>query len=244
MHIDIHNFIRSLKEDRLCLENPVVPDGVINVSHLVEPLFAITRNGRALASDVEYDHARFLGELLGSLVPLEASNDHRDHAIIVISLLLLRAIDTAVTIHGDTTTEEILMMAADCHELDSLRRDMSALPCYLHPDGSTAPNFASLPMLSRARPITAAMLKGFVKRHFRPTLPHLFTDPEEVEDYLDHDEASFDFEYVDASTIEGDDVDPLSGFDEFERHFFNHQYKAYEAGASLDELDDIDDDGE
>ena len=241
MHFDIHNFIRSLTHDRICLENPVIPDGVINVSHLVEPLFAITRNGRALVSDVEYDRPRFLSDLLSSLVPSDASMNHRDHAIIVLSLLLLRAIDTAVAMHGDTTMEEILMMAADRDELDALRHDMSALPYVIDDDGNIRPNFASLSIFAHPRPITWQMLNGFVERHFLPTLPDLFLDDEEQESEVAHPQRINDFEYVDEESVGAFEADPLNGFDEFERHFFDNHYKAYEAGAEINDLIDFDD---
>ncbi len=241
MHFDIHDFIRSLMHDRFSPEDPVIPDGVVDMSDLVDPLLSIARNGRALRSDVDYDHARFIGEWLAGQIDRKDRADAKDRTIFGSKIMILLLVDAVARVYGDTVAEELLMMAADRDRIRALERELSALPYVLDADGNIRTNFASLSIFACARPITRKMLNGFVERHYLPTLPDLFVDGEEQEPEAVHPRRINDFEYVDADTIENAEVDPLDGFDEFERHFFDNHYKEYEAGAEIDDLIDLDD---
>lgn len=242
MHFDIHDFIRSLTHDRFSPEDPVIPDGVVDMSDLVDPLLLITRNGRALRSDVDYDHARFIGEWLTGQIDRDDRADAKDCTIFGLQAVILLIFDAVTKVYGDMVAEELLMMVTDRDRVRALARELSAVPYVLDANGNIRPNFASLSIFACARPITRKMLNGFVERHYLSTLPDLFVDDEEQ----DHDAVLprqiNDFEYVDADTIENAEVDPLNGFDEFERHFFDNHYRAYEAGAEIDDLINLDED--
>ena len=121
MRIDLATFISSLLDDRFSIEVPQIPDGLCDLSCLVDPLVPITRRGRALSSNQEYAHATFIGELLKRLFPQDTTRDQLEDGIIALIFLFLMTVDQAVELHGDTTTEELLMMALDQDRLRALK---------------------------------------------------------------------------------------------------------------------------
>ena len=238
MKISLNQFIRSLRSDRSTFENPVIPEGTCDLSHIADPLSGITRYGRPLHSDTEYSLAEFIGNFLAELAPEEATKEQLESAIMTVVLLLIHTFDAAVTLHGDTSAEELLMLAVGRDKFKDIKELLGSTPLVVDTDGSLRPNIAALPVFARARRKTKRMLDGFVRRHLVPTLPDLFTDEDQDLDTSDtprfHTEKSI--VVVDPADMGDLEVDELDGWDDEYDHFMANQFKAYENGADLDDL--------
>lgn len=248
MRIDLATFISSLLDDRFSIEEPRIPDGLCDLSCLVDPLVPITRRGRALSSNEEYAHATFIGELLARLFPREATREQLEDGIIALIFVFQLTVDTAVELHGDTTTEELLMMALNQDSIRDLKRILGATPYTEHQDNELRPNIASLPMFANARPVTDAMISGFIRRHLAPHLPAMFAAddaPEPTTDGTDRPNKNIRFsELEDVPNLDDLEADSLEGWDEIHEHFMDNQYVQYERGRDLDDILSADVDGD
>jgi hypothetical protein len=240
MHLDLATFISSLLDNRFSVEDPRIPDGLCDLSSLVDPLVPVTRKGRALSSHEDYSHATFVGQLLARLFPREATKEQLECGIIALVFLFQLTVDTAVELHGDTTTEELLMMALNQDSIRQLKRILGATPCTASQDGAHQPNLASLPMFADARPVTDSIINGFIKRHLAPHLPTFFADDEDTEpseDQLPHPGTVTRLsEMEDAPELEDLEADALDGWDEIHEHFMDNHYVQYEMGRDLDDI--------
>ena len=231
-------FIRSLLSDRLDIDSPVVPDGICDYSEIADLIEVLTRDGRAVYSNDPYSYATMMGRVLSELFLKEQTDEERQIGVIGMSLMFACILETAVEVCGDTTAEEIIMIALNLDRIRGIRRHLGALPYSCGDDGKIYPNFASLPVFAKARPITMQQRDGFARRHLVPTLPDLFVDDEDEKSEVETDppRGTFRSEPVDPEDLENAEADQFNGFEDFYDHFWENQYKAYEEGTPLGEL--------
>jgi len=245
MHIGIAKLIESLEKDRFDVTNPRIPDGVAELSDCITPLQALTREGRALKSDMPYDRAEMIARLLGAYIDADSDIEDHERAIVGLVALLMCVLDTVCEIKPDLTPEEILMDAANCDWLRQLGREFANVEYTLDEAGGMNLNLAALRMFSKSMPLDRRALDGFVRRRMTPHLESIF-DPAVagLGDNLGDDSetgdvdrpASYKFDLINESELGDLFADPLEGFDEMQDHFDRTDYQRYMNGESLDEI--------
>ena len=245
MHFDIGKLIESLKKDRFDSTNPRIPDGVADLSDCITPLQALTREGRALKSDMPYSRAEMTARLIGAYLNGDSDIDDHMKAVVGLVTLVICILETVREIKPDLTPEEILMGAANCDWLRQLAREFANVEYTLDESGGMNLNLAALPIFAEAVPLDRRALDGFVRRWMTPHLESIF-DPAAAglgDDSGDESEtgdvnrpASYKFELIDESELGELFADPLEGFDEMQDHFDRTDYQRYMNGESLDEI--------
>lgn len=242
---ELFSFIRSLQNDRFIVEKPGIPDGVFDMSEILKGLKEISRHGRFLNSDVDYDHGRAIADLLSCLCTETPDGKRLEHVIMCLSIVLICVLDAAVEVNQNTCAEELLMMAIGPDALTDLMSEFKNVPYMFNDEGALQVNFAALTLFSRVRPITQRKLRAFTERHYLETLPFLFEEESEMQKSSERDDKTRATRpYVPTSEeIQDMTMDRLEGFDEFYDYFWGHHYKWYSEGAALEDLPNMPDEG-
>jgi hypothetical protein len=223
----LKDITESLLNDRSSLADPIIPDGVMDFSHLGDGLLAITRDGRALRSDVEYGVAEFFGRLLNGLLPPSPTTRDFERAILSLIILLGDVLNTVCTRYGDTSYEEILIDAANQDLLRARLTALSAVPIRIKPDGSVVPLFGLVDLFFGAHPITDKMRDGYVLRRW---LPFVTTSEEDQEAEPIVEEAP-DIKpprKVNLSDLGDLVADANNGFEDYDKFYFDNQDRYHE----------------
>lgn len=227
MEFSLNDIIKSLLNDRSSLADPIVPDGVADLSFIADALLSITKHGRALQSDAEYGVAHFYGELLSGLVPPNPTRQDLEKAIVSFLVLLDNVITTVCDRYGDTSYEEILIDAANQDSLRAQSKELSAVPIRINPDGSVVPLFALVPLFAAVRPITVTMRDGYVQRRW---LPYVTLSEEEQEDKpaTQSPPEAKPPRKVNLSGLGDLVADANNGFDDYDAFYFDNQDRYHE----------------
>jgi len=229
MNFNLHDFIKSLKEDRSSLEHPVVPDGLIDCSSLIKRLLPLTHDGRALRSDVEYGIAEFTARLLAAVTTGEDGREDPFGAVISLVVVILRLGNEVADRYGDTSLEELLIDALHQDDLRALAREFAAVPMRLDGEGRPTPIPSLIKLFFASRPITLAMRDGYVQRR---KLPYMSEEPTESGKLQDED-----FEVWEPKAPSGkcnlSDFDNLiadccEGFGDYETFYFDNEDRYHE----------------
>jgi hypothetical protein len=224
MNFNLDDIIKSLASDRSSLESPLVPDGLVDWSSLIKRLLPLTRNGRALRSDVDYGIAEFVARLAKTVTTDEDGREDVTGGIICLTLLLVKLADVVADRYGDTSLEELLIDALHQDDLRALASDFTAIPAKIDDNGRLVPIVSLIRMFFSSRPATVQMRDGYVQRR---KLPYIGAGLNEVD--LCRDE---DFEVHELGTPSGkcnlSDFDNLTadcceGFDDYENFYFENE---------------------
>lgn len=211
----INDIIASLLNDRHDDQSPTIPDGTIDLAHVITPLRTLTQDGRALYSDQQYAIAQMIGRLLAAYIPDNPTNEDMARCILGLAVLIARMLRTVHALFPEMSMEEFLIDPADQDDLIALARIMAATPLVTTPDGQTRPNIAQLPIFHQPTPITPEQMEGFGQRRIAPyenyeipagTILVTPVDPDDIPE-----------------TPEETISDPLNGFDEFFDHYYETQ---------------------
>jgi hypothetical protein len=227
MQFSLNDFIKSLLNDRSSLADPIIPDGVVDLSFIIDPLLTITKEGRALRSDVEYGVTNFYGQFLSGLLPANPTKQDYEKAIMSLVLLLDNVITTVCDRYGDTSHEEILIDAANQDTLRAQSKELSAVPIRINPDESATPLFGLLHIFAAARRITDKMRDGFVARRWLPFVTS--SEGEQIDDQIV--EAAPDAEpprIVNLSELGDLVADANNGFEDYDEFYFDNQDRYHE----------------
>jgi hypothetical protein len=215
MDFNLDDIIKSLASDRSSLENPLVPDGLIDWSSLIKRLLPLTHNGRALRSDVDYGIAEFIARLLKAVTTAEDGSEDVAGGIICLAVLLVRLADVVADRYGDTSLEELLIDALHQDDLRALASDFTAIPVSLDTNGLPTPTLGPIQLFFALRPITLQMRDGYVQRR---KLPYIGAELNDVD--LCRDE---DFEVHELSDFDNLIADCCEGFDDYENFYFENE---------------------
>lgn len=242
MRFRLNHFRQSLRSDRSPDDAPIIPDGVMDASSVIDPLIKLGQHGRALDSSEPHSMGEFIADMLDHMLPPRPRKEDLELAVISQATLIAAILRAVNTIHPDTTPEEVLMVAASQEETRELARDFAATPYVTDSKGLPRPLWSQLGHFSNAQPITTAMLRGFIKRHISPTmkrlraldLPEDDVDPPDGTPYSPPVEPGFEFFDIAEIDLESGTIDPLNGFDEFDREFFDHEEDYLDGGDDPD----------
>jgi len=224
MKFNLQDFIASLAADRSSLEHPIIPDGVIDYSSLVERLLPLTHDGRALRSDVEYGVADFAARLLHAATTDEDGRQDLVGAIVSLVIVIVVLGNVVADRYKDTSLEELLIDALHQDELRALARQLSIMPMRLDEDSQPTPIPSLLGLFAAPRQITTQMRDGYVQRR---KLPYITGEPNEVSQLQ-----SEDIEVLESKGTSGkcnlsdfDDLiaDGCEGFDDYEDFYFDNE---------------------
>ncbi len=241
MYFDINDFFDSLRDDRFDEDDPKIPEGLVDLSRVIDLISDVSSDGRMIKSDAAYAFGDFVDNRLRGML-LGTSEQDRTDAILALLVIFSLVLKQSATQHGVRAPEETLMHALDEMTLRNLRIEFSATPTVFTSEGRLRPNFLALSPFRIVADITPAMLTGFMKRNLTPHLPFLFLDSDEssaIGDRGVNDEtetSELDFQIVEGP-LEGTIADPLNGFDEFHWHFWLTDHDDYGDGLPVEGLD-------
>jgi hypothetical protein len=209
----ITDIISSLLNDRYDDSNPTFPDGLADLSQVVNGLRTLSKNGRAMQSDESYSIGNMLGHLLKAYIPEDPNIDDLTTTILGLTILIARILRAIPELVPDLSIEEFLIEPTDQQSLIDLGHTMKTIPFVIAPDGNQRPNLSQLPIFHSPISITQQALGGFAKRRIEP-----FQNSE-----FPANEAIFSFLEIEETAQESEDwiEDPLNGFDEFFDAYFN-----------------------
>jgi len=224
MKFNLRDFIKSLSEDRSSLEHPIVPDGLIDCSSLIERLLPLTHDGRALRSDVEYGIAEFVARLVDAATTGEDGGEDPIGAVISLVVVILRLGNEVADRYGDTSLEELLIDALHQDDLRALAREFSAVPMKLDSEGRPTPVPSLLKLFFASRPITLEMRDGYVQRR---KLPYMSEEPTESGELRDEDfevwEEKPPSRKCNLSDFDNLIADCCEGFGDYETFYFDNE---------------------
>jgi len=229
MNFNLRDFIKSLNEDRSSVERPVVPDGLIDCSSLIERLLPLTHNGRALRSDVEYGIAEFSARLLTAVTTNKDGRDDPYGAVIILLVVILRLANEVADRYGDTSLEELLIDALHQDDLRALAREFSVVPMKLDSEGRPTPIPSLLKLFFAPRPITLEMRDGYVQRR---KLPYMSEEPTESGELRDEDfevwQEKPPSRKCNLSDFDNLIADCCEGFGDYETFYFDNEDRYHE----------------
>lgn len=215
---DITRFISSLENDSREGADLRIPDGVIDLSDLSQPLVEVTREGRALDSSVPNAVGGFIARILRSSLPENPSIEDMGRTLISLTMLLSTILQRLPIASPDRSPEDYLIDLCDPWHLTAMREDLRVTPVVVEPDGTVRPNYAQMPVFNRAIPTTEEMFKRFADRHI---VPHL--EDERDGDESDEEPRLTRIELVDLKGTEDLTSDPFNGFDNYFDHYFDRE---------------------
>jgi len=224
MKFNLQDFIASLAVDRSSFDDPIIPDGVIDCSSLVQRLLPLTHDGRALRSDVEFGVAEFAARLLQAATTGEDGREDLVGAIVSLVIVIVVFGNVVADRYRDTSLEELFIDALHQDELRDLASQFSIMPMKLDEDGRPIPIPSLLGLFATPRQITIQMRDGYVQRR---KLPYITSEPNEVSQLQ-----SEDIEVLEPKGTSGkcnlsdfDDLiaDCCEGFDDYEAFYFDNE---------------------
>ncbi len=203
----INDIIASLLNDRHDDQSPTIPDGTIDLAHVITPLRTLTQDGRALYSDQQYAIAQMIGRLLAAYIPDNPTNDDLARCVLGLTVLIAQMLRTVHALFPEMSMEEFLIDPADQDDLIALARIMSATPLVTTPDGQERINIAQLPIFHEPTPITQAQIDGFGERRIAPYEDFELPEGMPLTTPVNPEHIPGPLEQITA--------DPLNGFDDF-----------------------------
>lgn len=217
-HLNIRNIITAMQQASHTDEtHNSIPDGLMNLSHLVTPLRAATIDGRAFDSEDEFALANFLGNLVGAFLPAKPTKADLTNCILGLTVFIAMILRTIPESYPDTTMEEFLIDAANQDRIIRLARSFAATPVTFDPAGQVQPNIAQFPIFHEPVPLTEEAVHGFIKRRIVGPLESISQekDCDEVEEIRPNIR-------IDISDIHQSELiaDAMNGFDEmYQAHY-------------------------
>lgn len=230
MNIPLEHLIASLLSHRSSAEEPIIPDGVIDLSESLQHLTLLGKEGRVVHSDEPFHMADLLARVMGSPTSPRLTEDQKDRAIFSLAIIVTRVIEEYSKYRPDISLEEVLMHVANQDDMRNLVGEFAAIPYVISEDGSIVPCIALHPLFSVARPITDEMKDGFSRREIAPVMRDVYD--ETFLERLDNDESDSKksrmrstFRKVELDDFHDDEMtaDPHNGFDEFYDWYFDNE---------------------
>ena len=250
MKNEFENIIASLrggcgKED---LFN--TPDGVIDISHIVRSLKSITRNGRAVESDVPGAFLAMLGNWINREFS-EHTDESKDRCIVALNMLIVLIFRHVQNIKPDLCPEEVLMEVCDHELIESIAVDMQATEYRNVSSDEIAIAYFQHEIFHKAFTIDDLVKHSFNRRRITPSHFSMLNDPNELNISIVEESEVIGTEKepdtsaapekprnpkVNLNDLDGLMSDPLNGFDDFYEYFYQSDNPLLELGVNFDDL--------
>ena len=250
MNNEFENIIASLLGDSGKENLLNTPDGVIDISHIVRSLKSITRNGRAVESDVPGAFLAMLGNWINCEFG-EHTDESKDRCIVALCMFLVLTFRQVQNIKPDLCPEEILMEVCDHESLESIAVDMQATEYRNVSSDEIAIAYFQHEIFHKAFTVDDLVKHSFNRRRITPSHFSMLNDPVELNISIVEESEVISTEKepdtsatpekprnakVNLSDFEGLMSDPLNGFDDFYEYFFQTDNPLLELGVDFDDL--------
>ena len=250
MNNEFENIIASLLGDSGKENLLNTPDGVIDISHIVRSLKSITRNGRAVESDVPGAFLAMLGNWINREFG-EHTDESKDRCIVALCMLFVLTFRQVQSIKPDLCPEEILMEVCDHELLESIAVDMQATEYRNVSSDEIAIAYFQHEIFHKAFTVDDLVKHSFNRRRITPSHFSMLNDPVELNiSIVEESEVKGTEKEPDTSAtpekprnpkvnlndFEGLMSDPLNGFDDFYEYFFQTDNPLLELGVDFDDL--------
>jgi hypothetical protein len=203
-----------------------IPEGLSDFSSCIQPLFAITDEGRPFDSS----ETGFLPEFFSKVF---AGTE----------CVITQYIFQSMMIHGmhiappHSLSEEVFTKTFSQAKIRRLSQQWRATPYVLDDEGNIIPLFLSHEVFTRSHAPREEQMKGFNVRHWLPTLESLFTVNEDLAEWLVDDVTNKNI-WISEEELAGMNLeaDPYNGYDEMFRHFNQNVVQPTEEGESLTDI--------
>ena len=250
MKNEFENIIASLRGG--CSKEGLfnTPDGVIDISHIVRSLKSITRNGRAVESDVPGAFLAMLGNWINREFS-EHTNESKDRCIVALCMLFVLTFRQVQNIKPDLCPEEVLMEVCDHELIESIAVDMQATEYRNVSSDEIAIAYFQHEIFHKAFTIDDLVKHSFNRRRITPSHFSMLNDPVELNiSIVEESEVKGTEKDPDTSAapekprnpkvnlndFEGLMSDPLNGFDDFYEYFYQSDNPLLELGVDFDDL--------
>ena len=198
----IRQLIASLRTDATDPYQKLVPDGVVDLSEVINPLVGIASTGRVVNEFEEYNLGRFSATLLQRLLPMpKPTIKDLQNAVLTLITVLIAVLREVVAIKPDVSIDEVLSGALSDENVRNLQDEFKAVPVSISQDGGVRPLFGIMKIFSRPIPRTVQSILGpairkmgklefFIRNElgeFRPD-PEDDINDEAVDEWADEDD--------------------------------------------------------
>lgn len=198
----IRQLIASLRTDATDPYQKLVPDGVVDLSEVINPLVGIASTGRVVNEFEEYNLGRFSATLLQRLLPMpKPTIRDLQNAVLTLITVLIAVLREVVAIKPDVSIDEVLSGALSDENVRNLQDEFKAVPVSISQDGGVRPLFGIMKIFSRPIPRTVQSILGpairkmgklefFIRNElgeFRPD-PEDDINDEAVDEWADEDD--------------------------------------------------------
>lgn len=209
----IRQLIASLRTDATDPYQKLVPDGVIDLSEVINPLVGIASTGRVVNEFEEYNLGRFSATLLQRLLPMpKPTIRDLQNAVLALITVLIAVLREVVAIKPDVSIDEVLSGALSDENVRNLQDEFKAVPISISQDGGVRPLFGIMKIFSRPIPRTVQSILGPAIRKMgkleffiRNELGEFRPDPEDDIDGEAEDEWTDDDDWDDDDASDEDD---------------------------------------
>lgn len=157
----IRQLIASLRTDATDPYQKLVPDGVVDLSEVINPLVGIASTGRVVNEFEEYNLARHAADLLQRFLPMsKPTKKDLENTILGILTVHFAALREMVAIKPDVSIDEILSGAFSDEKMRNLQDEFKAVPVSISQDGGVRPLFGIMKIFSRPIPRTVQSILG------------------------------------------------------------------------------------
>ncbi len=157
----IRQLIASLRTDATDPYQKLVPDGVVDLSEVINPLIGITSTGQVVNEFEEYNLNRHLANVLQRFLPMPTpTKKDLENAVLGVLTMHVSALREMVAIKPDVSINEILSGAFSDEKMRSLQDEFKAVPVSISQDGEVRPLFGIMKIFSQPIPRTMQSILG------------------------------------------------------------------------------------
>ena len=218
------------------------PDGIINVSRMVNHLKYLTKDGRPVKSDEQGALLKMFGNWFAQEFGNGTDEDKVNCicSLVMFSSLVFREIQK---LKPDVSPEEILMEVCNQDVLTKLAKDMEVTAYRMDESGDIAIDYFGHKVFHAPFVIDDLVKHGFIRRKITPSFYEEDTEPEFTFEVLDDMENAIlrdtnrpTSRKVNLNDFEKLTADPMNGFEEFYEQFWEGDFPLIELGIEFDDL--------
>ena len=218
------------------------PDGIIDISSIIDHLKYLTQEGRAVKSDEPGALMEMLGNWQQNRFGGGTVEDLKS-CVVAQNMLLILVLRQVQKLKPDVCPEEILMEVCNQDVLEKLAKDMKVTAYRLDESGEISPDYFGHEVFHAPFVIDDLVKHSFIRRKISPSFYIEDTEPEFIFEVLDdvdnaglRDTGRPASRKVNLSDFEKLTADPMNGFDEFYEQFWQGDFPLIELGIEFDDL--------
>ena len=218
------------------------PDGIIDASSMIDHLKYLTKDGRPVKSDEQSALLKMFGEWFAHEFGNGTAEDQINciRSLVMLNILQFREIQK---LKPDVCPEEILMEVCNQDVLTKLAKDMEVTAYRQDESGGISIDYFGHEVFHAPFVIDERVKHSFVRRKVTPSFYIEDTEPEFIFEVLD-DVENVDLNgteqpasrKVNLNSFEKLTADPMNGFEEFYKRFWEEDFLLFELGVDFDDL--------